>query len=160
MEWEKISPWRKRNRKLNTRRTKRQELNMFLAFSKHFLELTPDQMEEMTQIAKAAERQDVAMMGDFYFTDSWIHPHWRQKLGQVLPCWIRSLPKATTTTMRRSYKRNFYPEWIIKSKWEVVGGLKRERQRGKEWAFPEYPPCIRCHSRQLTYMSSHLLMTA
>lgn len=51
------------------------ELKMLSVFSKYFLELTPDQMEEMTQIAKAAERQDVAMMGDFYFTDSWIHPH-------------------------------------------------------------------------------------
>ena len=39
---------------------------MFSVFSKYFLELTPDQMEEMTQIAKAAERQDVATMGGFY----------------------------------------------------------------------------------------------
>lgn len=54
------------NRKLNARRMKSKELKMFSVFANNFLELTPDQMEEMTQIAKAAERQDVAMMGDFY----------------------------------------------------------------------------------------------
>lgn len=38
-------------------------------FSKYFLELTPGQMKEMTQIAMVTGDD-----GGFLYTDSWIHP--------------------------------------------------------------------------------------